>query len=52
MHEFAKLPDDNFVKALDDDVTKAAEEGDWGETEIETLVWKLDRVHGDGKLFE
>ncbi|KAI4937445.1 uncharacterized protein J4E92_002176 [Alternaria infectoria] len=52
MHEFAGLPDDNFVKALDNDASKAAEEGSWGETEVETLVWKLDRVHGDGKLFE
>ena len=52
MHEFAGVPDETFVKALNDGVSKAAEEDGWGETEIETLVWKLDRVHGDGKFFE
>ncbi|KAI4694393.1 hypothetical protein J4E81_006610 [Alternaria sp. BMP 2799] len=52
MHEFAGIPDETFVKALNDGVSKAAEEDRWGETEIETLVWKLDRVHGDGKFFE
>jgi hypothetical protein len=52
MHEFAGLPDEGAVKALHDDVNKAAEEGEWGETESETLVWRLDRVHGDGKLFD
>ncbi|KAI4652031.1 hypothetical protein J4E93_002228 [Alternaria ventricosa] len=52
MHEFVDVPDEGFLKALDDDVDKAAEEGGWGETEVETLVWKLDRVHGNGKFFE
>ncbi|KAI4630378.1 hypothetical protein J4E80_001313 [Alternaria sp. BMP 0032] len=52
MHEFTDVPDEGFVKALNDDVSKAAKEGEWGETEIESLGWRLDRVHGDGKFFE
>jgi hypothetical protein len=52
MHEFAGAPDEGAVEALLDDVDKAAEDGGWGVTESETLVWKLDRVHGDGKLFD
>ncbi|KAH6875985.1 hypothetical protein BKA58DRAFT_132623 [Alternaria rosae] len=52
IHEFAGSPDENLVKALNDGMSKAAEECGWGETEMETLVWRLDRVHGDGKFFE
>jgi len=52
MHEFAGPPDGDVAKALSDGVSKAAEEGGWGETELETLVWKLDRVHGEGNFFE
>ncbi|KAI4665556.1 uncharacterized protein J4E78_003018 [Alternaria triticimaculans] len=52
MHEFAGPSDGNVAKALSDGVSKAADEGSWGETGIETLVWKLDRVHGEDKFFE
>jgi hypothetical protein len=52
MHEFADAPNEDYVKVLNDGVNRAAEEAGWGETVIETFVWRLDRVHGEGKLFD
>jgi hypothetical protein len=52
MHEFAEAPNEDYVKVLNDGVSRAAEDAGWGETEVETFVWRLDRVHGEGKLFD
>jgi hypothetical protein len=52
MHEFAEAPNEDYVNVLNDGVNSAAKEAGWGETEIETFVWRLDRVHGEGKLFD
>jgi hypothetical protein len=52
MHEFAEVPDEGVTRTLDGDVRKAAEEGTWGATESEMLIWRLDRAHGDNKIFD
>ncbi|CAN9238468.1 hypothetical protein CC77DRAFT_702321 [Alternaria alternata] len=52
MHEFAELPGEELIKTLNGSAKKAAEEEEWGATEIEMLVWRLDRAHGDEKFFD
>ncbi|KAL1797749.1 hypothetical protein ACET3X_004355 [Alternaria dauci] len=52
MHEFAGVPDEGIVSTLEGRTKQAAEGGKWGATEIEILVWRLDRAHGDEKFFD
>ena len=52
MHEFVEFPGEELIKTLNGSAKKAAEEEKWGATEIEILVWRLDRAHGDEKFFD
>ncbi|KAG9191061.1 hypothetical protein G6011_09149 [Alternaria panax] len=52
MHEFAGAPDEGVMRALDGSAKKAAEEGGWGATENEMLVWRVDHAHGERNFFD
>ena len=56
MHEFAEIPDEKALSSFKAMVEELVKGGDrtrgWGRTETESHVWKLDRVHGEGKFFD
>lgn len=52
MHEFSSTPEDDLIGILRHDTENAVKTENWGETDIEVYAWRLDKVHGTGKLFE
>lgn len=52
VHEFSEEPSASVVVGLSQGLSEAKAKYDWGPTQNEVHLWSLQKVHGEGKLFE